>query len=203
MPMVDVEDPAPGGVVDEEAAEQGPGHRGQSKDGAEVAHVAAALAGGDDVADDRLRTDHQAPGTDALEGPEADQLGHVLGEPAEHRSDQEDDDRALEDALAPVQVSDLPVERCRDRRGEDVRGHHPRELGEAAQVAHDGGQCGGDDGLVERGDQHRQHQGAEHHHEPPPLGVAPALDLERRDLGAHAAVSAAGALVITGELCFR
>ena len=37
------------------------------KYGAEVPHVAAALAGGDDVADDRLGADHQAPGTDALE----------------------------------------------------------------------------------------------------------------------------------------
>src|ERR1019366_5220906 len=145
---VDVEDPAPGGVVDEEAAEQRPGHRGQSKDGAEVPHVAAALAGGDDVARDLPGAYEKSPCADALEGPEPDQLDHVLGEPAEHGSDQEDDDRALKDALAPVEVADLSVQRRGDRRGEDVGGHHPGELGEAAQVAHDGGQGGGDDGLV-------------------------------------------------------
>ena len=81
---VDVEDPAPGDLVDEEAAEQRSGNRGEGKDSADQAHVAAALPGRDDVGDDRLRTDHQPAGTGALEGAEADQLAHRLAEAGEH-----------------------------------------------------------------------------------------------------------------------
>ena len=69
---VHVEDPAPGEIVDEEAAEQWPGNRGDREDGADQAHVASALPRRHDVADDRLRADHQAAGADALEGAEPD-----------------------------------------------------------------------------------------------------------------------------------
>ena len=68
---VDVEDPAPREGVDEEAAEQRPGDRGDGEHRADQAHVAAALARRDDVGDDRLRADHQAAGADALQRAEA------------------------------------------------------------------------------------------------------------------------------------
>ena len=83
---VDVEDPAPGQVLGEEAAEQGPGHVGDAEDDAEVAHVLATLAGRDDVAHDGLGPDHQPAGPDPLDGPEGDELDHGLGQPGQHRS---------------------------------------------------------------------------------------------------------------------
>src|SRR5436189_45198 len=76
---VDVEDPAPGEVVDEEAADQRPDHGRDPEDAAEVALVAAALARRDDVADDRDRRHHQASAAEPLEAAERDQLRHVLG----------------------------------------------------------------------------------------------------------------------------
>ena len=69
--QVDVEDPAPREVVDEEAAEQRPGDRRDAEHRADQAHVAAALPRRDDVGDDRLRADHEPAGADALDRAEA------------------------------------------------------------------------------------------------------------------------------------
>ena len=159
--QVDVEDPAPGELVDEEAAEQRPGDRGDGEHGADQAHVAAALPRRDDVGDDRLRADHQAAGADALQGAEGDQLGHRLAEAREHRAGEEDDDRRQEHGLAPVHVAELAVDRRRDRRGEQVGRHDPGEVVEAAEVADDRRQRGRDDRLVERRQEHAEHQRGE------------------------------------------
>ena len=158
---VDVEDPAPGDLVDEEAAEQRPGDRGDGEDRADQAHVTPALTGRDDVSDDCLRTHHQAAGAYPLEEPEADQLAHRLAETRQHRADEEDDDRREEHGLAPVHVAELAVDRRRDGRGEQVRRDDPRQVVEAAQVTDDRGQRRGDDRLVERRQEHAEHQRGE------------------------------------------
>ena len=123
--QVDVEDPAPAGPVGEPAAQQRAGHRGDAEHGPEVALVAAALAGRDDVADDAEGDREQAAAADALDGAEDDQLAHVLAEPGQGRADQEDDDRDLEDEAPPVEVGDLAPQRRGRRRGEQVGGDHP------------------------------------------------------------------------------
>src|SRR5207247_7645153 len=97
-------------VVDEEAAEQRADHAREGEHPAEVALVLAALTRRDDVADDRLRRRHQPAGADTLEGAEGDEHPHRLRHATEHRSREEDDDGRLEDALAAVEVADLPVE---------------------------------------------------------------------------------------------
>ena len=74
---VDVEDPAPGELLDEDAAEQRPDDARHAEHRAEQPLVAAALAGRDDVADDRLRADHQPAAAETLDGPERDQLDHA------------------------------------------------------------------------------------------------------------------------------
>ena len=93
---VHVEHPAPRQLVDEEAAQERADHARQREHGAHVALVAAALAGRDDVADDRHRERHQAAGADALQAAERDQLDHALREAGQRRSEQEHDDRELE-----------------------------------------------------------------------------------------------------------
>ena len=85
--------------------------------------------GGDDVADDRLGADDQAAAAESLDGAEHDELGHGLAESGEDRSDQEDDDRGLEEHLPAVLVAELAPQRCRDGRGEQVGGDDPREMG--------------------------------------------------------------------------
>ena len=158
---VDVEDPAPAEVVDEEPAEERPDHGREAEHRTEVALVLAALARRDDVADDREGDDHQAACPEALQRAEADQLRHRLRETAEHRAEQEDDDRALEHPLAPVQITELAVERAGDRGREEVGGDHPGQVGDAAQVADDRRERRRDDRLVERREQQHEHQRAE------------------------------------------
>ena len=158
---VDVEDPPPGELVDEEAAEERPDDRRHAEDAPEEALVAAAISRRDDVADDGERHDHQSAGAEALERTERDQLAHVLRQPAERRPGEEDHDRRLQHLLAAVEVAELPVQRAGDRRRQQVRRDDPRQVLEAAELAHDRRQRGGDDRLVERREQQDQQERGE------------------------------------------
>jgi hypothetical protein len=170
---VDVEDPAPGEVVDEEAAEQRPDHGRDAEDAAEEALVAAALARRDDVADHGDRDHEQAAAAQSLDRPEEDQLGHVLADSAQRGADEEDHDRRLQYALSAVQVAQLPVEGSDDRRGEQIGGDDPRELRDAAEVADDRRERGRDDRLVERSEKQHQQQRPEDQTHPRLLGDLP------------------------------
>jgi hypothetical protein len=156
--QVDVEDPAPGEVVHEEAADERPDHGREAEDGAEVALVAAALARGDDVADHRDGRHHQTAASEALQRAEGDQLRHVLARPAERGADQEDDDRRLQQRLASVEVAELAVERPYDRRREQVCRDDPGQVLEAPEVSDDRRQRGRHDRLVQRGEQQHEQQ---------------------------------------------
>jgi hypothetical protein len=151
--QVDVEDPPPGEVVDEEAAEQRPRYRRHAEDAAEVALVAPALSRRENVADHRDRDHDQPTGAESLEPPEDDQLRDVLADPAERGADQEDDDRRLQHDLPPVLVAELPVHRSSHGRGQQVGGDDPREVRDATEVTDDRRQRGRDDRLVERSEQ--------------------------------------------------
>ena len=159
---VHVEDPAPRGVVDQEAPDKWAGDARDPEHRTEVSLVAATFGRRYDVAHDRHGEHDQAAGSESLHGAERDQLVHVLAETGQDRAGEEDDDGELEDPLAPVEVGDLPVERGADRRGEEVGGHDPGQAVEGVEVADDGRQCRADDGLVERGQQHPEHQTGEH-----------------------------------------
>ena len=166
---VDVEAPAPGGVVGEEAAEQRPGDGGQSEGGADQAHVAAALPGRYDIGHDRLDADHEAAAADALDGAEDDQFVHRARPARQRRADDEDENGEDEDRLAAEEVTELAVEGQTDGRGQQVGRHRPGHLVQTVQFADDLRQGGGDDGLVERREQQRQHQADED--QPHPAGA--------------------------------
>ena len=131
----------------------------------EVAHVLAALAGRDDLAERGHRADDQAAGAEALDGAEGDQLRHRVRQAGQRRPDQEDDDREDEELLPAVHVAELAVERRGDRGREHVGGDHPRQVRRAAQVAHDPRQRRADHQLVEHGEQHRQQQAGQQDHD--------------------------------------
>jgi hypothetical protein len=80
---IDVECPPPRQVICEQAAEQRADHRRDSEHGAQCALVLAAFTQWDDVGDDRHRSDHQQPSSEALHGTPADQPLHALREPAQ------------------------------------------------------------------------------------------------------------------------
>jgi hypothetical protein len=124
-------------ALSDEAAEQRPDHRRDAEDSAEEPLVLTALARRDDVADHGERGDDQAAGPEALKRAARDQLGHVLGQAAQNRAGEEDQDRALQDRLAPVEVAELAVQRPGDGRAQQIGGDHPREVVQAAQVSDD------------------------------------------------------------------
>ena len=158
---VDVEDPAPGQVVHEHPAEQRADHAGQAEDRAEQADVAATFPGRDHVADDGLRADHQTACAQALERAERDQHDHGRADAGQDRAGHEDDDGRLEEDLPAVLVTQLAPERGGHREGQQVRGDHPGDVRAAMEVADDGRQRGGHDRLVERGEQHAEHERAD------------------------------------------
>ena len=129
---------------------------GDDRDGehaAEQALVAAPVARSDEVAYDGHRHHEQTAATEPLDRSERDQLRHALRQPAQGRADQEEHERELKDALASVKIAELPVQRPDHRRREQVRGHDPREVLEAAEVADDRRQRRRHDRLVERRDE--------------------------------------------------
>src|SRR5437899_3206915 len=84
-------------------------------------------------------------GADPLDGPEGDELQHVLADARQDRAGEEDEDGGLEEALAPVEVRELAVERCGRGGRHQVGGHDPGKMTDAAQVAGDRRQGRGDD----------------------------------------------------------
>ena len=95
-------------MVDEQPAEQRPDDRGDAEHRAHQARVATPIARRDDVADHRLRADQQGAATEPLEAPERDQLRHALAQSAQHRAEQEDDERNLQNQLAPYMSPSFP-----------------------------------------------------------------------------------------------
>ena len=55
-------------------------------------------------------------------------------------------------------IAELAIERRRDGGGEKIERHHPGKMFEIAELAADGGQRRGDDGLVERRQEQRDHE---------------------------------------------
>ena len=145
----------------EEPADDGAEHRRGAEDGEEVALVAGALPGGDEVAEDRDRERHEATRAEALHAAVDRQLVHRVRGAGQQRADHEDRDRDQVQRLAAVDVGELAVQRRRDRGRQQVGGGHPRLQGQAVQVVADGPDGRRDDRLVERGEEHAEHEPAE------------------------------------------
>ena len=73
----------------------------------------------------------------------------------------ENADRGEHHHAPAMDIGELAVERRHRRAGEQIGGHHPGQVVDIAEMPADGRQRGGDDGLVERAEEHRQHD-AEH-----------------------------------------
>ena len=174
--QVDPEDQRPVELLGEEAAEHRAADRGHREHRADIALVAAALARRDDVGDDGLRQRHQAAAAEALQRAAEHQGGHRRRQRAGDRAGDEQADRDHHHDAAAVDVGELAVERRHRGAGEQVGRHHPRQFAEIAEMHADGRQRGGDDGLVERAEEHRQHDADD---DGADLGVRQRLVLER------------------------
>ena len=159
--QVDPEDQRPVEMLGEEAAEHRPADRGGGEHRADIALVAAALARRDDVGDDGLRQRHQPAAAQPLQRAPEHQRGHARRQRADQRAGDEHADGDQHHDAPAVDVGQLAVERRHRGGGEQIGGDHPGQVAEIGKVPADGRQRGGDDGLVERAEEHRQHD-AEH-----------------------------------------
>ena len=123
--QVDEEDPAPGGGVDQPAAEDRAEDRAeQHRDADDRHHAADALRAGG-AGQDRHAERHDHAAAEALEDAEADQRLGAPREAREHRAAHEEEDRGQVEALGAEAVGGPAGER--DHRGERQRvaGHDP------------------------------------------------------------------------------
>ena len=174
---VDEEDPAPGEMGGEEAADQRAGDAGDAKHRAEDALIAPTVAWRYHISDRRLGRHHQTASPEPLHRSESDQLGQVLREPAEDRADEEHHQPDLEHDLAAVLIAELPVERRHDRLRQQIRRHDPADVVEPSELSHDRRERGRDDRAVQCRQQHHQHEAGEDD-----VDVARALFLRRPDV---------------------
>lgn len=73
----------------------------------------------------------------------------------------EDHERELEDALAAVAVTEPAVDRQSGRGGEQIRRDRSGHPADTVQFADDLGERGGDDHLLQRGEEQGEHEGGE------------------------------------------
>ena len=159
--QVDVENPAPGGVLDDKPADQRPDDRRQAKHAAKQPLIAPAIGWRDHVRDGGHADHHQAAAAQPLQGAHQHQLGHVLRQPAQRGAHEEQHNGDLQDNFATKQIAEFTVQRHHDGGAEDIGRHYPGELIQAAQLTDNGRQRGRDDGLIKRRKQHHQQQRAE------------------------------------------
>lgn len=156
------ERPSPAEVIGDEAAEQRTRHGRDTEYRPERTLVPPAVSQWDHLGDEGRGGHHDRAATDALQGSRGHQHDHRTGQAAEDRSDEKTQDRGLVHDFAAEDVADLPDHRGDDRGGEQVARHHPRLMAGAAEIRHHRRERGGDDGLVERGQQHAEQNGDEH-----------------------------------------
>jgi hypothetical protein len=155
----DEEVPAPAEAVGDDSTQQRTADRSDGHDRPEQAHVLAALAWADDVGHHHLGQGHQAPSAEALDNTERDELAGSLGEPAQDRAEDEDDQGCLQEQFAVGQVGELAPQGSADGHGEHRGGDDPGEgTFAAAQVADDLRQRCRDDGAGQDRDEHAEHE---------------------------------------------
>ena len=163
---VDEEDPRPAVVVGDPAAEDRPGDRRHHRDHREQGQGHAALRRWVDGDQQGLGDRIQRPGDEALQGAEADQRRHRLGDAAEERGEYEQQRGGDEQA----HLADPPGQPAGQRQGDGVahgeRGDHPGALFRThPEVTGDGRQGDVGDGGVEHLHESRQGQADGRHHQ--------------------------------------
>ena len=157
--QVDVEDPAPARVVDDEAAESRAGDRRGGERRADQPLVAATVARRDDHADGGEREWEEAARAEPLYGAEDRRAGscsargrRAPSRPGRSRS------QTMKRVRRPWTSPSFPYRGHGHGRSEHVRRDDPGVAGQAADVADDPRQRGRDDRLVERGEHQHRHQ---------------------------------------------
>ena len=155
---VDPEDHRPVQMFGEHAAEHRPANPGGDPHAAEIGLILAAFAWAHHVGNHGLHDRHDAAAAEALQAARQDQHRHVRRERAQHRARDEQAERDNDHDAAAVDVAQRSEHRRHRGRRQQIGRDHPGQIGDVVELAADGRQRGCDDGLVERGQEHRQHQ---------------------------------------------
>ena len=123
--QVDEEDPAPGEVVDEPAAEDRAEDRPEQHRHADDRHHAADAVRAGGLREDRHAERHQHAAAEALQDAEGDQRARPPGEAGEHRAADEEGDRDHVQALGAEAVGGPAGERDHGGERQRVAGRRP------------------------------------------------------------------------------
>lgn len=143
-------------MIGEQSAQQRADHGRHPEDRPEHALIAAALAHGNDLADEGGRRHHESTRAEALDRTRTDQHGHRSGHSTEQRSGREDDDAGDEDRAPSEEITELAHDGCGHGGGQQIAGDHPRLVPGISEIGDDSGQGGGDNGAVQRGQEHTE-----------------------------------------------
>ncbi len=126
------------------------------------------------IGDDDESHRKQPRAAQALHGPENDELAHAVaqqrqgpelaGQSAQPRAHQEHADGHHFNGAARVHVGELAIDGHQRRADHQIGRGHPGEAVEPVQIGHDARQGGGNDGLVERAQEHGQQDAAKREH---------------------------------------
>ena len=135
--QIDQEDPAPTVKAQElvdtgkEASDDGTDHTGCAKDGQKETLVAGAVPGWNDVGDDGQREGEQTTRPHSLQGPVGSQFIHRCGKTRSKGTDNKNGDSRHKQGPAPKNVPEFAINRCRNSRGNQIRGSRPGLQGQA------------------------------------------------------------------------
>ena len=123
----------------------------------EIGIVFGALLGRRHVAEHHLGARNHAAAAHALHHPAADQHQHAGRRCRDERAGHIDHQRDQQRGAPAVDIGEFAVERRERGRGDQVRRDHPGQFVDVAEYAADGRQRAGQDRLIDRAEEHRQH----------------------------------------------
>ena len=145
-------------MLGEYAAEDGSADPGSHPDAAKIGLVLATLARADHVGNHGLHDRHDAAAAEPLQAARENQNRHVRRQRTQDRAGDEQAERGDDHGAAAVDVAERTEHRRHRGRGQQIGRDHPGQIGDIAELPADRRQRGRHDGLVERGQEHRQQQ---------------------------------------------
>ncbi len=145
-------------VLGKHAAKHRSAETGQHPDSAEIGLVLAAFAGRDHVGNHGLHHRHDAATAKSLQAARENQDHYVRRQRAEHGTRDKQAERHDDHDTAAVDVAQR-AEHGRDGgRGQEIGGDDPGQTRNVVELTADGRQRGRHNGLVQRGQEHREQQ---------------------------------------------
>ncbi len=180
--QVDDEDPAPGGIRRQHAAERGCDHRRDQRWPGQIRKRLDQLSGRGLSQDDEPANRYHHRAADSLQDAKSGELAQAGADRAQARCDGEHGDGSAEDDASPEPISEPPADRNEDAQGEQVGRNDDVQINSPdAEGARHSRRCGRDDGAVEV--LHEECAGNKECHRPPRRSTSGA-DHDRQSLNA-------------------